>query len=98
VDLQVFANVIRKIPRGKVASYGQVAAAAGFPRAARQVVRALNSFPGLPWHRVVGAGGAIRLPGEQALEQRMLLEMEGVAFRGRRIHMERYQWKKPRVL
>jgi methylated-DNA-protein-cysteine methyltransferase-like protein len=97
VNLQVFAEVIRRIPRGKVATYGQVAAAAGHPKAARQVVRALNTFPGLPWHRVVGAGGAIRVPGEHALEQRMLLEMEGVVFRGTRVHMARHGWK-PRVL
>ena len=84
--------VVRKIPRGKVATYGQVAAAAGFPGAARQVVRALRSFRGLPWHRVLGAGGAIRVPGENALEQRLLLEMEGVAFRGRRVNMDLHQF------
>jgi methylated-DNA-protein-cysteine methyltransferase-like protein len=93
-NLKVFADTIRKIPRGKVATYGQVAAAAGFPRAARQVVWALNTFAGLPWHRVLGAGGAIRLPGEKALEQRLMLEMEGVAFRGRRVDMARHQWKR----
>src|SRR5213592_196709 len=94
-NLKIFANVIRKIPRGKVATYGQVAAAAGFPRAARQVVWALRAFQGLPWHRVVGAGGAIRLPGEQALEQRLRLEMEGITFRGRRVDMKRHQWNCP---
>jgi len=92
-NLAVFADAIRKIPRGKVATYGQVAAAAGFPRAARQVVRALRAFSGLPWHRVVGAGGAIRVPGEHALEQRLRLEMEGVTFRGRRVHIERHQYR-----
>ena len=91
--LVVFANTIRKIPKGKVATYGQVAAAAGFPGAARQVVRALRSFHGLPWHRVLGAGGAIRVPGEDALEQRLRLEMEGVTFRGRRVNMDRHQFR-----
>jgi methylated-DNA-protein-cysteine methyltransferase-like protein len=91
--LVVFADTIRKIPRGKVATYGQVAAAAGFPGAARQVVRALHSFGGLPWHRVLGAGGAIRVPGEDALEQRLRLEMEGVTFRGRRVNMVRHQFR-----
>lgn len=91
--LVVFADTIRKIPRGKVATYGQVASAAGSPGAARQVVRALRSFKGLPWHRVVGAGGAIRVPGEHALEQRLLLEMEGVAFRGRRVNLDRHQFR-----
>ena len=92
-NLKHFADVMRKIPRGKVATYGQVAAAAGHPRAARQVVWALNAFQGLPWHRVVGAGGAIRLPGQQALEQRLRLELEGIAFRGRRVDLSRHQWK-----
>jgi methylated-DNA-protein-cysteine methyltransferase-like protein len=89
--LAVFAKLIRKIPRGKVASYGQVAAAAGLPRASRQVPRALRAFRDLPWHRVVGAGGTIRTPGEHAAEQRLRLELEGVTFRGRRVHMERHQ-------
>ena len=93
-NLKVFASAIRRIPRGKVATYGQVAAVAGFPRAARQVVWALNAFQGLPWHRVVGASGAIRLPGQQALEQRLRLELEGVTFRGRRVDMARHQWKR----
>ena len=93
MSLKIFADTIRRIPPGKVATYGQVAAAAGSPRAARQVVRALRVFPGLPWHRVVGAGGAIRLPGEQALEQRLRLEMEGVTFRGQRVDMTRHRWK-----
>lgn len=92
-QLAVLADTIRRIPRGKVASYGQVASAAGFPRAARQVVRALRSFQGLPWHRVVGAGGAIRVPGEDALEQRLRLELEGVTFRGRRVNMDRHQFR-----
>jgi methylated-DNA-protein-cysteine methyltransferase-like protein len=87
------AETIRKIPKGKVATYGQVASAAGFPGAARQVVRALHAFHGLPWHRVLGAGGAIRVPGENALEQRLRLEMEGVTFRGRRVNMDRHQFR-----
>ena len=91
-DLRIFADVIRKIPKGQVATYGQVAAVAGAPKAARQVVWALNAFRGLPWQRVVGAGGAIRLPGQQALDQRLRLELEGVGFRGRRVDMARHQW------
>lgn len=75
-----------------MATYGQVAKAAEIPNGARQVVRALNTFPGLPWHRVAGAGGAIRLLGERALDQRLRLEMEGVTFRGRRVDMARHGW------
>ncbi|HWX56682.1 MAG TPA: MGMT family protein [Verrucomicrobiae bacterium] len=79
---------ILKIPRGKVSSYGAVAEAAGLPRGARQVVWALNQSQGLPWHRVVAAGGRIALPGELGFEQRFLLESEGVLFSGRRVRMK----------
>jgi alkylated DNA nucleotide flippase Atl1 len=80
-------SVVRKIPRGKVSSYGAVAKAAGFPGAARQVVWALRQAKGLPWHRVVAAGGRIALPGEAGFEQRMRLESEGVSFSGSRVRM-----------
>src|SRR5438067_2257205 len=83
--------IILKIPKGKVATYGQVAAAAGFPGAARQVVWALRSARGLPWHRVLGAGGNIRLPGESGFEQKMRLANEGVTFRGERVRMDLHQ-------
>jgi methylated-DNA-protein-cysteine methyltransferase-like protein len=80
-------RMILKIPRGKVSTYGAVARAAGFPGAARQVVWALRSARGLPWHRVVAAAGRIALPGEQGLEQRFRLEAEGVKFNGRNVNM-----------
>lgn len=80
-------EAILKIPRGKVASYGEVARAAGFPGAARQVVWALRQSHGLPWHRVVAAGGRIALPGEAGFEQRLRLEAEGVRFSGSRVNM-----------
>jgi len=83
--------VILKIPKGKVATYGQVAAAAGFRGAARQVVWALRSVRGLPWHRVLGAGGKIRLPGESGFEQKMRLQNEGVTFVGERVRMDLHQ-------
>ena len=83
--------IILKIPKGKVATYGQVAAAAGFPGAARQVVWALRSARGLPWHRVLGAGGNIRLPGESGFKQKMRLQSEGVTFRGERVRMDLHQ-------
>jgi methylated-DNA-protein-cysteine methyltransferase-like protein len=84
-------ETVRRIPRGKVATYGQVAKAAGFPGAARQVVWALRSARGIPWHRVIGAGGKILLPGEAGMEQRIRLENEGVRFRGGRIRMDLHQ-------
>lgn len=84
---------ILKIPRGKVSTYGAVARAAGFPGAARQVVRALRNAQGLPWHRVVAAGGRIALPGEQGLEQRFRLEAEGVKFSGKKVRMKEFEFK-----
>lgn len=88
-------STIRKIPRGKVATYGDIAYAAGFPGAARQVVWALHGSGGLlPWQRVVGAGGKILLPGVKGAEQRLLLQTEGVRFIGLRVDMQqhRYAW------
>jgi methylated-DNA-protein-cysteine methyltransferase-like protein len=85
-------KVVLQIPRGKVATYSQVAAAAGYPLYHRQVVQLLRkSGDSLPWQRVVGAGGQIRLKREMAHEQRTRLEMEGVRFRGKRIAMEDHQ-------
>ncbi len=85
-------RAIRQIPRGKVATYGQVAAAAGYPLFHRHVAQLLRqSGKTLPWQRVVGSGGAIKLKYEAALEQRMRLEMEGVRFRGKRVDMAEHQ-------
>ena len=81
---------VRRIPKGKVATYGDVAAASGFPGAARQVVWALRDGKALPWHRVLGAKGRILLPGESGLEQRLRLRTEGVAFTGDRVDLTRY--------
>ena len=84
-------EVVRRIPRGKVATYGAVAEAAGFPGASRQVVWALRASKGpLPWHRVVGAGGKILLPGEAGQEQRLRLATERVKFLGNRVDMARH--------
>ena len=85
-----FRRIIRSVPKGKVSTYGKVAAAAGYPlyhRAVAQLLRkqALNN---LPWQRIVGAAGEIKLRGEAAAEQRLRLSMEGVRFRGKRVDME----------
>ncbi len=89
-----FRQVILSIPRGKVSSYGKIAEAAGYPLYHRAVARLLRSeVPGaLPWHRVLGAGGHIKLPGEAAMEQRARLEAEGVKFHGERVDMSVYEW------
>jgi methylated-DNA-protein-cysteine methyltransferase-like protein len=90
-------GAIRKIPRGKVSTYGAIARAAGYPGAARQVVAALHRAFDLPWQRVLGAGGEIKLRGDSAIEQRLRLESEGVTFRGRRVDMKQHEFKFPRT-
>jgi len=83
----------RAIPRGKVSTYGAIARAAGFPGAARQVAATLRRSFGLPWQRVLGAGGEIKLTGETAIEQRFRLQAEGVRFRGRKVDMKAHEFK-----
>ncbi len=78
---------VRKIPKGKVATYGQVAEAAGFPRASRQVAWALKDAPpDLPWQRVIGKAtanrGKILLRGANGVRQVQELTMEGVKVNG----------------
>ena len=89
---------IKRIPPGRVASYGQVAALAGSPRGARQVVWILHSSSdkdGLPWHRVINVKGQISLPHGYGYElQKSLLEAEGVVFdRTDTVDMNRFRWK-----
>jgi methylated-DNA-protein-cysteine methyltransferase-like protein len=88
-----FRRVILSIPKGKVATYGQVAAAAGYPLYHRAVARLLRTVPPgtLPWQRVVGAGGEIKLRFDAGSEQRLRLELEGVRFRGKRVDLEAHQ-------
>jgi methylated-DNA-protein-cysteine methyltransferase related protein len=86
-------RVIRGIPRGKVSTYGAIAHLAGFPGAARQVAAVLRRGFELPWQRVLGAGGQIKLTGDSAIEQRLRLESEGVRFRGRRVDMKAHEYK-----
>ncbi len=90
-------RLVIRIPRGTVATYGEIARAAGYPGTARQVAWALRGAgaEGLPWQRVVGQGGRILLPGEAGLHQRLRLEMEGVQFAGRRVNMKVCAFKFP---
>jgi methylated-DNA-protein-cysteine methyltransferase-like protein len=91
---EAFAKAMRSIPKGKVATYGQVAAAAGYPLYHRHVAALLRrTHAGLPWQRVIGSGGEIKLKGEAGMEQRMRLEMEGVRFRGKRVDIAEHQHK-----
>ena len=89
--------VVQRIPRGRVATYGQVAAHAGFPQQPRLAGYAMHALPAgsaVPWHRVIAAGGRIALPESDghATLQRALLEAEGVPFRGKRVDLERCVW------
>jgi methylated-DNA-protein-cysteine methyltransferase-like protein len=86
-------QAIRAIPRGKVATYGGIARAAGLPGAARQVAAVLRRGFGLPWQRVLGASGEIKLRGDSAIEQRLRLEAEGVRFRGRKVDIKVHEFK-----
>lgn len=100
---QDVVRIIRRIPRGRVATYGQIAALAGSPRAARQVVRILHSSSeteNLPWHRVVNGKKGISLPPGRGYElQKALLEKEGVVFGiGDRIDFDRFLWTLPPAL
>jgi methylated-DNA-protein-cysteine methyltransferase-like protein len=91
--------VVRRIPPGRVATYGQIAELAGLDGHARQVGYALNALPlgtTIPWHRVINARGEISLRAEPGAElsQRMLLEGEGVRFNARgRVALEQVRWK-----
>ncbi|HEX6106578.1 MAG TPA: methylated-DNA--[protein]-cysteine S-methyltransferase [Gemmatimonadales bacterium] len=92
--------VVRKIPRGRVATYGQIAALAGIPGHARQVGYALHALPSdstVPWHRVINARGEVsrrKVPGSE-LSQRMLLEREGIRFDARgRVDLRKAGWRR----
>jgi methylated-DNA-protein-cysteine methyltransferase related protein len=90
--------VVRRIPRGRVATYGQVAELAGLAGHARQVgyaLHALHAASAVPWQRVVNASGAISLrPMSGGISQRLLLEKEGVRFDARdRIPLATFRWR-----
>lgn len=89
---------VKKIPRGHVATYGQIAALAGYAKQPRLAGYALAHTPDdekIPWHRVINAEGKLSLPVRSAAyrKQRTLLESEGVVLIGGRIDLSRYRWK-----
>lgn len=91
--------VVRRVPRGRVATYGQVARLAGLGENARLVGYALHALPAhtlVPWQRVINARGRISLgpSGGGNVTQRLLLEREGVRFDGRgRVDLKRFGWQ-----
>lgn len=95
---QRIIKILKKIPKGKVATYGQIAAMAGNPRGARQVVRILSACSQkekLPWHRVINRLGQISLPPHDGYEiQKALLEAENIKFGlNDKINLAQYQWQ-----
>lgn len=87
--------ILRNIPQGKVTSYGTIAALAGSPRAARQVVQILHRTNNIPWHRVVNSRGVIAIKDYEGFqEQKMLLSIEGIeSDSSGKIDLNEYQWK-----
>lgn len=90
--------VVRRIPPGRVATYGQVAALAGLPNHARLVGYALHAVSegsAIPWHRVINAQGRISIRGSASasVTQRLRLEQEGVRFTGGRVKLHTFGWK-----
>ena len=89
-------KVVRRVPRGQVVTYGQVAAMLRRPRSARAVGGAIARCPDdVPWHRVVNAQGRIsrRRQTSGMLTQRIRLEQEGVKLRGGRVPLTKYRWE-----
>src|ERR1700693_1881797 len=89
-------RLVKKIPRGCVMTYGEVARALHLRGGARTAGRAMAGCPsgrGIPWHRVVGAGGRLLIREPYASFQRQLLQREGLTFLGARIDLKRHAWK-----
>ena len=92
-------NVVRRIPHGRVATYGQIAELAGLPRQPRMVgyaLSALSEYLSIPWHRVINAKGEVSVRSEPDFDQfqRTLLEDEGIEFDAKnRISLTRFRWK-----
>ncbi len=98
-NYQRIYSIVRRIPKGRVATYGQIANLAGLPGHARQVGYAMHALPKhttVPWHRVINIKGAVSrrsVPGWEN-EQRLRLEREGVVFDGRgRVDLKKFQWR-----
>ena len=93
---QAVYRLVKRIPRGRVTTYGQLARALdlrGGARAAGHAMAACPSGRGIPWHRVVGAGGRLLIREPYASLQRRLLESEGTAVSGARVDLVRHGWQ-----
>lgn len=96
---QAIHDVVRRIPRGRVSTYGRVAALAGLPGRARLVGRTLGELPAdgdVPWHRVLNAAGKVSARGDALGHEDLqahLLRREGVRFDGATVPLDRYLWE-----
>jgi len=101
MDWKLVYTLVKKIPRGRVATYGQIAKSLKLTGGARTAGRAMAACPsgkGIPWHRVVGAGGKLLIREPYAGLQRKLLESEGVQVAEKRIlNFPAYQWRPKRA-
>jgi methylated-DNA-protein-cysteine methyltransferase related protein len=92
-------RLVQRIPRGRVLTYGALARALRLPGGARAAGHAMAACPsgkGIPWHRVVGAGGKLLIREPYSSLQRKLLESEGVALSESRLDLKRYLWNGPK--
>ncbi|MCI0708490.1 MAG: methylated-DNA--[protein]-cysteine S-methyltransferase [Ignavibacteriae bacterium] len=94
---RIIWETVKHIPKGKAATYGEVAEQSGFPHHARLVGYALHNLPdgsSIPWHRVINSKGEIslRTVGESHNKQRKLLEKEGVKFNKNKVDLKKYGW------
>jgi methylated-DNA-protein-cysteine methyltransferase related protein len=93
---EIIWKTVRRVPYGRVATYGQIARVAGMEDHARLVGYALHAIPKgieIPWHRVINSAGRISLAGPPARRQKKLLELEGIQFQASgKINLKVYQW------
>jgi methylated-DNA-protein-cysteine methyltransferase related protein len=88
-------NLVKKIPRSRITTYGALAKALrlrGGARAAGYAMAACPGGKGIPWHRVVGAGGRLLIGEPHSSLQRRLLETEGISIDGKRVNMKKFAW------
>lgn len=96
-NYEIIWETIRHIPKGKVATYGEIAEQSGLPRQARLVGYALHNTPhglDIPWHRVINSQGKISLPKHNGsyIKQKKLLMKEGIVFVKERVDLKKYGW------
>jgi len=96
----VVYRLVKQIPRGRVTTYGEIARATKIRGGARVVGYAMAATPrgrGIPWHRVVGAGGKLIIREPYGSLQRKLLQSEGVDIRGARVNYKQHGWRPKRA-